>query len=1423
MKVSKKLLLMVVMFLLGVSFVACIDDITTTAETTTTEETTTVEETTTEEFDFTTLVAALKTEYADTLDNEEFVATDDLTLVSTIQEVSVSWSSNNTDLLSDAGVVTRPSYNEGNQTVVLTATLTVGEQTEDVQFFVTIQKLDKSDAERAGEVFTIVTAFPTKEKWTSVDELEFLSSGQDLDGVEYNVTWSSSHPEIIATDGSITQPETEDVDVTITATININSVDYTKDVVFTVAKIEEGQPVNTIAEAIALGEGAYVNVLGVTVNAIMKDGTFFFTDGVDIMYVYSTSTDVEVGQVYDITGEFVYYYLAPEFVSSQGHPIKAVASTDDAVEAPFTTGTVMDVISGLTTPTEENPFDYEVYEITAKIFYEESWGNYSLFLVPTDYDFTVPLADGQTQPTGDSIMVYYRSNLDVLKGLHGEEVTLKVQTHGWRTDLEVWYANFFGSYGDVVVNFATDTDAVTAALNTVDFPTEITEDMTLDLLPNIFGVDLTYASTDDLVINATTGVVDFASQTTQVTVDLTVTATKGTVTDTKVFTIKVGELPTITVADALATSNDVLLKTQGVVYYLSQEGYYIQDATGKVFVYTGGAPTVALGDEIVIVGLRGEYKGSAQLKNTTIESTVSTGNDYTQTVLEAFDPATTTLEAGYLYTVQARVELEGSFNNIFFYDGETKIGGLRYKSLADSVTALEAYDGVVIIVDLLYYNLDGVPMFYFNGGDSDITVYVMSDAEKIAEDKAALDFGGDLYEATDVVLPATGTNGSAIAWAITADAGSNATLTDGTLSLLAVTEEATVEITATLTLGDLTETAVFTYTLKNLTLVNLADFSSQTLGATVTVRGIVYAVTQNGFFIDDTTGLLFVYTGGAPVYVAGDEVELTGAVGQYANEFQLTGVAEYPAAITTGNVYEQTPVVFEDGVTTLVAGQTYTVIGTVAIEGSFNNAFIYYNDVDNFGIYYKSPSASIDAIKAEVGNLVAVNIIYYNGGNSFVYVGDASGVMPVYTDFTLLHANDLGVWTIPDGTEVYVKGVVTGFGYNCIYLQDENAVGFYLYKPVGYQNDGTVNIGDEVVYLGTLDDYPGTRQLGSGADLVAVLNTGVAVLENVMTLDEIIALTIEDGGKVITTTGLKFVEVASGKLVLEAVGTGETTITLDMYLEDATSWMSDVFQAGDILGETTFMFSKFSGSIVRIELLTLEMTDQNKLDWAVANMPTTIEFTEDLVIGVGEYGATFEVISITGDAATYLDFTTTPGSVLFTVPASDMTGVATIRITQGALPAVDVTVDVVAKAASAYNFVETFTNFSEGGSYLSGTFVGDNSITWTYTLSRGDIALDGTALCFKTAEGRLSATVSGGLSEINIEYKDAFSGAAQFELYVNGVLVATSESVDYDNNGTIATLNLANLTYEGDVAIELVCIGSQTVIDNISWNGYVAP
>ena len=96
------------------------------------------------------------------------------------------------------------------------------------------------------------------------------------------------------------------------------------------------------------------------------------------------------------------------------------------------------------------------------------------------------------------------------------------------------------------------------------------------------------------------------------------------------------------------------------------------------------------------------------------------------------------------------------------------------------------------------------PYLYFSDS-SIVTEVAITDASKISGDKATLSLPVDVKTNQTLTLPATGANGSAITWATSNDAVITAA---GVVTVPSV-GQVTVTLTATLTLGSLTETRAF--------------------------------------------------------------------------------------------------------------------------------------------------------------------------------------------------------------------------------------------------------------------------------------------------------------------------------------------------------------------------------------------------------------------------------------------------------------------------------------------------------------------------------------------------------------------------------------------------------------------------------------
>ncbi|WP_084039359.1 family 43 glycosylhydrolase [Demequina sp. NBRC 110053] len=146
--------------------------------------------------------------------------TDDIDLPQAgVNGSAITWSSSDPSVITDDGVVTRPSVAEGDASVVLTATLTRGDETVTKALSVDVraQADDQSIADAAVGALEIVNIDDVRGNLFLPDS----SFGQD-------VVWSSADEAIVGTDGVVSRPEA-DAAVTLTATVTVGEATATRE------------------------------------------------------------------------------------------------------------------------------------------------------------------------------------------------------------------------------------------------------------------------------------------------------------------------------------------------------------------------------------------------------------------------------------------------------------------------------------------------------------------------------------------------------------------------------------------------------------------------------------------------------------------------------------------------------------------------------------------------------------------------------------------------------------------------------------------------------------------------------------------------------------------------------------------------------------------------------------------------------------------------------------------------------------------------------------------------------------------------------------------------------------------------------------------------------------------------------------------
>lgn len=141
----------------------------------------------------------------------------------------ISWESSDEAYVSSDGSVIRPAYSSGDAVVQLTATVVRGTASDTKTFTVTVSKLPQTDTEAvAADKAALEIGFAGLDSADNVTQ-DVILAGSGDNGT--TVTWTSSAPETISADGTVTQPDytgDSDVPVTLTAAISKGDVSDTK-------------------------------------------------------------------------------------------------------------------------------------------------------------------------------------------------------------------------------------------------------------------------------------------------------------------------------------------------------------------------------------------------------------------------------------------------------------------------------------------------------------------------------------------------------------------------------------------------------------------------------------------------------------------------------------------------------------------------------------------------------------------------------------------------------------------------------------------------------------------------------------------------------------------------------------------------------------------------------------------------------------------------------------------------------------------------------------------------------------------------------------------------------------------------------------------------------------------------------------------
>ena len=315
----------------------------------------------------------------------------------------------------------------------------------------------------------------------------------EVDGL--TVTWVSNNTDVISISPTVTsttegylqyavtvnQPNQIDGTATVTLTGTFYYGDATFDKVFTVRvpAVDDASIVTTIAAGMALDIGTYITWKNMTVIGFSDDPFwgptgFFFTDGIDIMYVYNSTflETITLGGVYDIKGGVEFYYSIPEIKTIEANTVDVVASTGAVSTLTPTPATISQMIANHTGYDDTNPMELTMYTVTGTVYYDSALGaDYSTYLIP---------AGTSTLDMSNAIRIYYKSNMAAVTALEGQTITIDLVLFGYKT--ADWYAYFLGEAADISTANMTDADKLDISEAQLETSYDVTSSFTLPTL-----------------------------------------------------------------------------------------------------------------------------------------------------------------------------------------------------------------------------------------------------------------------------------------------------------------------------------------------------------------------------------------------------------------------------------------------------------------------------------------------------------------------------------------------------------------------------------------------------------------------------------------------------------------------------------------------------------------------------------------------------------------------------------------------------------------------------------------------------------------------------------------------------------------------------------------------------------------------------
>ncbi|MFP4178272.1 MAG: immunoglobulin-like domain-containing protein, partial [Acholeplasmataceae bacterium] len=306
--------------------------------------------------------------------------------------------------------------------------------------------------------------------------------------------------------------------------------------------------------------------------------------------------------------------------------------------------------------------------------------------------------------------------------------------------------------------------------------------------------------------------------------------------------------------------------------------------------------------------------------------------------------------------------------------------GMRWDSRLEdadtsSIEEVEVGDFInLVAAPLSWYN--GPRLYYTDPSQITEAEYIpQTDEERVVAAMDTLDIPTEIGEDTTLSLPVEGPYGVSIEWA-----SDNAAIDAETGEVTVTGEAVDVELTATLSLNEVEEVALFLVTVGYIS-VPVYEAREAELETTVTVQAVITAVSIDNdgeavAFVQDETAGIYLYKVPAEFedhMVVGNQVQVTGLRGAYADGIQLVDIND--VRLLEEDV-DFEPVVVEDPAELAdVQGEFVSVTGLLAETYSGNPSdYQLVTEMGTFALRLVSDSdAPADQRDAVIDALVGVD------------------------------------------------------------------------------------------------------------------------------------------------------------------------------------------------------------------------------------------------------------------------------------------------------------------------------------------------------------------------------------------------------------------------------------------------------------------